>query len=72
VREKVEAVLAKMGYSFLGNFITLVDVKEREGIVKVEIFVPVSEEALSEEMALEMLEEKLQKAVPGVKKVVAI
>ncbi len=72
MREKVEAVLAKMGYSFLGNFITLVDVKEREGIVKVEIFVPVSEEALSEEMALEMLEEKLQKAVPGVKKVVAI
>ncbi len=72
MREKVEAVLAKMGYSLLGNFITLVDVKEREGIVKVELFVPSCDEAVSEEMALELLEEKLQKAVPGVKKVVAV
>ena len=72
MREKVEAVLAKMGYSLLGNFITLVDVKEREGIVKVELFVPSSDEAVSEEMALELLEEKLQKTVPGVKKVVGV
>jgi Fe-S cluster biogenesis protein NfuA len=70
MREKVEAVLSKIRPGLGGTSISLVDI--RDGVVRVEIFVSSCASGVSEEMAVELLEEELAREVPEVKEVVAV
>jgi len=70
MREKVEAVLSKIGPGLGGTVVSLVDVSE--GVVRVKVFVPSCGPAVSEEMALALLEEQLEEDAPEVKKVIAV
>jgi len=70
MREKVEAVLSKIRPGLGGTSISLVDISD--GAVRVEIFVSSCAAGVSKEMAVELLEEELEKEVPEVKEVVAV
>jgi Fe-S cluster biogenesis protein NfuA len=70
MREKVEAVLSKIRPGLGGTSVSLVDVIN--GVVRVEIFVSSCAPGVSEEMAIDLLEEELGREVPEVKEVVAV
>ncbi len=70
MKEKVEAVLSKIRPGLGGTSVSLVDVSD--GVVKVEIFVSSCAPGVSEEMAIDLLEEELERDVPEVKKVIAV
>ena len=70
MREKVEAVLSKIGPGLGGTVVSLVDVKE--GVVRVKVFVPSCGPGVSEEMALALLEEQLEEDAPEVKQVITV
>jgi len=70
MREKVEAVLSKIRPALGGTSVSLVDVSN--GVVRVEISVSSCAAGVSKEMAVELLEEELEKEVPEVKEVVAV
>jgi Fe-S cluster biogenesis protein NfuA len=72
MREKVQAALSKMKPGLGGTVIELVDVKEKEGIVKIRVFVPSCGVAMSEEMALDVLQELLEDEAPEIKKVITV
>jgi Fe-S cluster biogenesis protein NfuA len=70
MREKVEAVIAKIRPSLRGTDIILLDAEE--GIVKVQILTSACTSGIPEEIVFEIFEEQLKEQVPEVKEVVAI
>jgi Fe-S cluster biogenesis protein NfuA len=72
MRERVEAILAKLRPGLGGTDVVLVDVGE--GIVKVKVLPSpgCSGPSMPEEMVLEELEEQLKEEVPEIKEVIAV
>ncbi|MFC1945114.1 NifU family protein [Chloroflexota bacterium] len=70
MRDKVEAVLSRIRPGLGGTQVSLVDINQ--GVVKVEIFIPICGSVVSKELVVELLEEELPTAMPEFKELVVI
>lgn len=68
MQAKIKEILAKLGPGLGGTVVTLVD--EKQGVVKVNIFVPSCGPAVRKEIVIDLLEEEFGKKLPGFKQVV--
>ncbi len=69
MRAQIEQILSKIGPGLGGTVVTLVD--EKQGVVKVKIFVPSCGPAVRKEIVIDLLDEEFSKKLPGFKEVVA-
>ncbi|MDY6836250.1 MAG: NifU family protein [Chloroflexota bacterium] len=69
MEEKVKVALDRLRPTLSGVDVALADV--RDGIVKVKLMMSTCHATMSEEMALEIVEEQLKEAVPEIREVIA-
>lgn len=70
MKAEIEKILAKMAPGLGGTVVTFVE--EKQGVVKVSIFVPSCGPAVAKDLVMEHLDDEFSKKLPGFKQVIEV